>query len=153
MKLQPNFSYQKYQDKPEEQWKQFEYQLSQMHVATANTTNATIDDESYWTRERQNSFTWIDGRPVYSKTLATVSWTAAGTTNVIPTGITGAHTVIKFEGYISAPTIQLPLPYIDPNTMANSIAMQRSVGNIVLQSGGTDFSAYAGHVTIYYIKD
>ncbi len=24
MKLQPNFSYQKYQDKPEEQWKQFE---------------------------------------------------------------------------------------------------------------------------------
>ena len=158
MKLQPNFSWQKYEGKPEEQWKQFQYQLQNMHIQAANTTNATIDDESYWTRERPLSYTWVDGRQMYSKTLALQSWTAAGTINTIPHGVknppSDTFTIVLFTGYVaSIATTQFPLPYVDPVNAANSIGMRRVTTNIILTSGGTDRSAFTGYVTIYYVKE
>ena len=44
MKLQPNFSWQKYEGKPEDQKQQFQYQLQTQHIVVANSVNGTIDD-------------------------------------------------------------------------------------------------------------
>lgn len=153
MKLQPNFSWQKYEGKLEDQKQQFQYQLQSQHIQVANSINSTIDDESYWTRERQNSFTWLDGRSVYSKTLATTSWTMVGTVNTIPHGIAGNFTVISFGGYLADGTINLSMPYLDAVTGANSIGVLRSGSSVILTSGGTDYSTYSGHITIYYVKE
>ena len=155
MKLQPNFSWQKYQGKPEDQQQQFQYQLQQEHILVANSLNATIDDESYFTRERMTGFTWVDGRAIWTKTLATVAWTGGGTTNTIPLGINGDFFVIDLQGYVSNGSISssttLTLPYLD-SVAANNIGMARIGTNIVLTSGGTNRSSFAGYITVYFVK-
>lgn len=155
-KLQPNFSWQKYQGKPEDQAEQFQKQLQTMHVVTANAINNTVDDLSFWTRERPTGFTWVDGSTLWTKTLATVAWAAVGTTNTIPTGITGNFTVVYMSCCISDGALStsntLNIPHIDVAVAANEVSIVRNGTNIVLTSGGTDRSAYSGYVTIYFIK-
>lgn len=154
-KLQPNFSWQKYEGKPEHIWEQFQYQLQASHILTANSVNGIIDDESYFTRSRQTSFTWVNGKPIFTLTLATVAWTAGGTVNTIPTGIVGNFTVIDLvccisNGSLSSSTTLL-LPNLDVAAAANNISIVRSGTDIILTSGGTDYSAYSGYVTVYYV--
>lgn len=158
-KLQPNFSWQKYEGKPEDWEEQFQYQLQNQHIQVSNSVNATIDDESFFTRERQTSFTWVNSKPIFTKTLATVSWTGVGTVNTIPMGITGYTTsfqIVGITGWIADGTATASntytLPYVDAVTAANSIGIARNGTNIVLTSGGTNYSAWSGYITIYYIK-
>lgn len=155
-KLQPNFSWQKYEGKPEDQREQFQYQLQQQHILVSNALNATVDDMSFWTRERQTGYTWVNNRPVYTKTLATVAWTAVGTQNVIPLGITGNFTVINMvccisDGALSSSNTLL-MPHLDL-VAANQVSIVRNGTNVVLSSGGADRSAFSGYLTVYYIKN
>ena len=157
MKLQPNFSWQKYEGKPEDQKEQFQYQLQSQHIQVANSVNATIDDESFFTRERQTAFAWVTNKPIWTKTIATSSWTGGGITNTIPLGITGEFTVIDMVCCISdgalAASNTLLMPHLDVVAAANSIGIVRNGTNIILKSGGTDRSAYSGYVTVYFIKN
>ena len=156
MKLQPNFSWQKYEGTPEDQKQQFQYQLQNQHIQVANSVNATIDDESFFTKERMTSFTWVNNRAIYTKTIPTSAWTVGGTVNTIPTGISTNFIVINMLCCISNGTLSssttLLLPHIDVNVAANSIEIIRQGTNINLFSGGTDRSSYSGYVTVYYIK-
>lgn len=156
-KLQPNFSWQKYEGKPEDQKEQFQYQLQQQHIQVANSVNATIDDESFFTRERQTSFTWVNNKPIWTKTLATSAWAGGGITNTIALGITGDFTVIDMVCCISDGSLSssntLLLPHIDVTVAANEVSIVRNGTNIVLTSGGTNRSTYSGYVTVYYIKN
>ena len=156
MKLQPNFSWQKYEGKPEDQKEQFQYQLQNQHIQVANSVNATIDDESFFTRERMTSFTWVNNKPIWTKTIATSAW-AAGLVNTIPLGITGNFTVINMvccisDGALSTSTTLL-LPNVDTAVAANEISIIRTGTNIILTSGGTNRSAFSGYVTVYFIKE
>lgn len=157
MKLQPNFSWQKYEGNAEDQKEQFQYQLQSQHVLVSNSVNATIDDESFFTRERMTSFTWVNNKPIWTKTLATQAWTAAGTVNTIPLGITGNFTVINMVSCISdgglSSSNTLLLPNLDVTVAANNISITRIATNIILTSGGTDRSAFTGYVTVYFIKN
>lgn len=157
MKLQPNFSWQKYEGKPEDQGEQFQHQLQQQHIQVSNSVNATIDDESFFTRERMTSFTWVDNKPIWTKTIVTSTWGGGGTTNTIPLGITGDFTVIDMvccisDGALSSSNTFL-LPHIDVAVAANEVSIVRNGTNIVLTSGGTNMSAYSGYVTVYFIKN
>ena len=155
-KLQPNFSWQKYEGVAEDQKEQFQYQLQREHIVVANAINTTVDDLSYFTKERQTSIVWVNNTYVYTKTIATSSWTAGGTVNTIPLGITGNFTVIDIQCCISNGSLSssntLLLPNLDVTTPANSVSITRTGTNIVLTSGGTDYSAYSGYVTVFYIK-
>lgn len=155
-KLQPNFSWQKYEGKPEDQKEQFQYQLQTQHIQVSNAVNATIDDESFWTRERQTSFTWVNNKPIYTKSLPTSTW-AGGTVNTIPLGILGNFTIIDMRCCLSDGTLStnttLLLPNLDTVLTVNQISIIRSGTNIILTSGGTNRSAFSGYVTVYYIKN
>lgn len=156
-KLQPNYSWQKYEGKPEDQKEQFQYQLQNQHVQVANSVNATIDDLSFTTvKERQTSFAWVDNRPIWKKTLATVAWTVGGTVNAIPLGITGNFTVIYMQCCISDGVLSssntLLLPHLDVTVAANSISIVRNGNNVVLSSGGANRSGFSGYLTVYYVK-
>lgn len=155
-RIQPNFSWQKYEGKPEDQKEQFQYQLQQQHILVSNALNATVDDMSFWTRERQTGYNWVDNKPVYTKTLATVAWTAGGTQNVIPLGITGNFTVVNMVCCISDGTLSssntLLMPHLD-TVVANQVSIVRNGTNVVLSSGGTNRSGFSGYLTVYYIKN
>jgi|ERR1700690_78099 len=156
-KLQPNFSWQKYEGKPEDQKEQFQYQLQQEHIVVANAVNATISDLSFFTTERQTSFAWVNGKYIFTKTIATPAWTAAGTIDTIPLGIAGNFSVIDWTCWISNGTLAssttLLLPNVDVAVAANEISIVRNGTNVILTSGGTDYSAYTGYLTVYYIKN
>lgn len=157
MKLQPNFSWQKYEGKPEDQKEQFQYQLQNQHIQVANTVNATIDDESYFTRERQTSFSWVNNKPLWTKTIQTPAWTGGGITNTIPLGIKGDFTVVNMvcclsDGSVAASNTLL-LPHLAQTGPTGSISIVRNGTNIILTSGGADRSTFLGYVTVYFIKN
>ena len=181
-KLQPNFTF-KYTDKPtaagyrgdkgivsgppqagsspsdplddDKNSNRFQYEMAQEHILVANTTNATIDDASYFTKPRQTSFTWVNGRAIYTITLATGALSAGATT--VATGISGNFLVVDLKGTVSNSTMSsgltLPLPYLDVAVAANNISLVRNGTNIVITSGGTNYSAYSGWVTAYYTQE
>src|SRR5260221_129240 len=135
MKLQPNFSWQKYEGSEEDQKSQFQYQLMQQHVVVANSTNSTIDDLSFWTRERQTSYTWVNNLPIYTLSRVTVAW-AGGTVNTIPLGIVGNFVIVDMVCCISDGTLStsntLLLPNLDVANPANEISIIRNGTSIIL---------------------
>ena len=157
-KLQPNFSWQKYEGRPEDYKEQFQYQLQSQHILVSNAINSTVDDLSFWTRERQTGFTWINSsKPLWTKSIATSAWTGVGTVNTIPLGITGDFTVFNMvccisDGSLSSSTT-LMIPHVDVAVAANEISIVRSGTNVILTSGGTDYSAFSGYLTVYFIKN
>lgn len=154
MKLQPNFSWQKYEGKPESQKEQFQFQLQKQHILVANAINTTIDDLSFWTNERQTVFTWINGQRIYTKSLL-VTWAGGGLTATMATGIVGNFVIVDIVCAISDGTLStsntLSLPHIDLTVAANEVSIERIGTNIVINAG-VDRSAYTGYVTIYYYK-
>lgn len=157
MKLQPNYSWQKYEGKPEDQKEQFQYQLQNQHIQVSNSVNATIDDESYFTRERQTSFTWIDNRPIWTKTF-TGTFAAGPSLNTTPHGITGLRKVIKIEG--SAQTAEpivlgntvITLPYVDGAVPLNSVSVRAGLANIFMETYNGTWDGLLFSITIYYTK-
>jgi len=154
LKLQPNFSWQKYEGKPEDQKQQFQFQLQSQHIQVANSVNATIDDESFFSRERMTSFTWTDGKPIWKKTI---SGTVVGTAiTPYPHGITNLNTLVKLEGSAQdatpLATFGFPLPYLDPVVMTNSIGVYIDPTNVNLNVAGAPWNGYSFSVTIYYTK-
>ncbi len=154
MKLQPNFSWQKYEGKPEDYNEQFQYQLQQQHIQVANSVNATIDDESYNTRERQTSFTWVDGYPIYKKTISGVIVGTAVTTYAH--GISKLRKIVEIQGTAQNAepmTVDaFPLPYFDPTTLLDGIGVYMTVDHVVLTTGNGTWNNYKFSVTIYYTK-
>jgi hypothetical protein len=154
-KIQTNFSWQKYDGNEKDQQEQFQYQLQNQFIQISNSINATIDDESFFTRERQTSFLWVNQLPIWKVTVPIVSWTVGGTVNVIPLPIKLAvnqnFTIINMTGFISNGTTTLVLPNVGV-TATDGINMAQTGLNVTLTSGGTDYSAYSGYITVYYYK-
>jgi hypothetical protein len=150
-KLQPNFSWQKYEGKPEDQKEQFQFQLQTQHIMVANALNTTIDDLSYFTRERQTGFSWVDNRPIWTKTL--ISTVAS---SPIDHGITGIKKVIELTGSAQngdpLAGFAVPLPYLDTTTLANGISLAMDLTKIYLTNPGGTLGAFVCSVTIYYTK-
>ncbi len=156
MKLPPNFSWQKYDDDKLTREQQFQYQLQRMYIEIANAINTNVNDESFWLEERMTAFTWVDSKPIWTKTLATVAWIGAGTSNIIPLNIQGNFTIVYMSGTLSDGTLSssntLSLPHLDPAYGPGSIGYVRNGTNIVISTSGTDYSAFSGFVTVYFTK-
>lgn len=162
-KLQPNFSWQKYEGKPEDQKQQFQYQLQTQHSLVSNSINATIDDISYFTTIRQTSETWINGLPIYKLTVSGTVVSTADTPYATPIviGTNQNFNAVKIYGIMQNPgtgfstfTDAEPLPYVDPNTLLNSvgiyIANNSGVVTLHIDAGNATFAGYLFNVTIEY---
>lgn len=153
-KLQPNFSWQKYEGKPEDQKQQFQYQLQSEHILVANSVNAIIDDESYFFTERQTSFAWVDGKKIYTKTITGALVGTAATP--YPHGITGINTVVDVkataQNAVPMTTVGFTLPFVDPVTPANNVGIYVNTTQIVITTGNNAFNGYTYYVTIEYTK-
>lgn len=152
-KLQPNFSWQKYEGKPEDQKTQFQYQLQSQHIQVANSVNTVIDDESFWNTERQTSFIWIDSKAIWTKTI---TGTVVGTADTAyPLGVTGILQVISIQGAMQnagAFTDAEPLPYLDPTALAAGVGIYVQGTDLHINAGNGDFNGYGFAVTIEYTK-
>ena len=151
MKLQPNFSWQAYQQVPEEQAKQFQFQLQKEHILVSNAINSTIDDLSFFTKERPTSETWLDGTEIYTQTFQ-----ALISAFPLTHGIKSIGTLIDATGSIQD-TIPLTaqayaVAYSDPTTSTNDIGLNVTATQINLLTAGGIYNSYTASVTLKYTK-
>lgn len=107
--------------------------------------------------EIPESFTgqYLNSAPIYQK-MINIGTLPNNTTKSINTGITDSNYIwidaensFAFSGGAS-----YPIPYVDPKAVANSIGV-RITGNgaNIIVSTGTNWSSYAGLVTVKYTKN
>lgn len=154
MKMQPLFTFQKYEKDKEDAIQQFQKQLSDAYIQGSNAVNATIDDISYFLAERPTGEAWTDKKQIYNKTVV-VTLPNAGTTTTAH-GITNIGTVIDYRGRAQPATwsgagSSIVLPYVDSALKANDIQVDVTATSIRIISGA-NYSTYSGSVTIWYTK-
>lgn len=106
--------------------------------------------------EIPESFTgqYLNSAPIYQK-MINIGTLPNNTTKSINTGITDANYIwidaensFAFSGGAS-----YPIPYVDPKAVANSIGVRiMGYGANIIVSTGTNWSSYAGIVTLKYTK-
>lgn len=111
-----------------------------------------IDPSSYSTTEYKTGGTWIDGKPIYKKTVS-IGYlpSAAGFKNVAH-GITNVDKFIKIEGFYTNGTNTF-----ESNTTAPGSNNNRAVRTYVDLTNvnvevGQDRSDFSGYITLYYTK-
>lgn len=106
--------------------------------------------------EIPESFTgqYLNSAPIYQK-MINIGTLPNNTTKSINTGITDSNYIwidaensFAFSGGAS-----YPIPYVDPKAVANSIGVRiTGYGANIIVSTGTNWSSYAGLVTVKYTK-
>lgn len=155
-KLQPNFSWQKYEGKPEQREEQFQYRLQQMHVVTANAINATIDDISYTTQQRLTGETWIDGKAIWRVSVVIPTLPNAAGTLQVAHGIdfTKVSNFVNLEGIAYDPVTPLvaPLYFANYSSLAGMIGVFLDATYINVKVG-QDRSGFTNNsITIWFTK-
>lgn len=106
--------------------------------------------------EIPESFTgqYLNSAPIYQK-MINIGVLPNNTTKSVSTGISNANYIwidtensFAFSGGAS-----YPIPYVDPKAVANSIGVRiTGYGANIIVSTGTNWSSYAGLVTVKYTK-
>lgn len=106
--------------------------------------------------EIPESFTgqYLNSAPIYQK-MINIGTLPNNTTKSINTGITDANYIwIDAENsFAFSGGANYPIPYVDPKAVANSIGVRiTGYGANIIVSTGTNWSSYAGLVTVKYTK-
>ena len=121
---------------------------------TANqSTDTTInlENSSYSTSEVKTNATWIDGKPIYKKTID-IGTLPNATTKTVAHGISNLGLVIKAEGFSSESSgVRITFPFSSVVSVADQVAMRFEATNIVITTG-LNRSNFSGYVTLWYTK-
>lgn len=122
-------------------------------IQYTKTTDATVNigTGNDYSTDEQIIGTWIDGKPLYQKTLL-VGQLPNNTTKAVPHGVANLKRIIYFEGYGFHPSgVCVPLQRAT-NTASDAVSMWQDGANInVLTS--IDYSSYTeSYITIRYTK-
>lgn len=105
---------------------------------------------SYSTIEQRTPFTWIDGKPIYKKTI-NIGTLPNNTRKSVSHSIANLERIIKSEGWALASNgVELPLPYADI-AAAGSVCIYASSTEIIV-AASANRSEFSGYVTLYYTK-
>lgn len=123
-------------------------------LGSASVTSGKVDwttmPGSYSTTEQQTPFTWINGKPVYKKTVDTGAL-PNNASKQIQHGISNLDIVVSLSGFAKGGTTQITLPYVDTNANASVGAyVSGEYVRIFTSSNRSDFTT--SHVTLYYTK-
>lgn len=144
-------------EKSEAGWMDEVIEKVPMSGSLVNIANAFNRSDLYSTTERVVG-QWIDGKPIYQKTINAGSYTNAGSTVEIDVGANIDHiTKVDFFGE-SASGGFWPVPYVDWQTMNNQIELWGSgVGSIsghryIKFRSKVTYSNTTFYVTVQYTK-
>lgn len=130
--------------------------ISDLGQVTSSDIDWSTMPGSYSTTEQKTPFTWIDGKPIYRKTINFGALPNATAKNVAH-GISNLDEVVKLEGLIRNNRIaanpewmNVPLVYRGSDSAYNSATL---VSLTDVQFNCTqDRSHYSAYVTIWYTK-
>lgn len=110
-----------------------------------------VDGESYSTTEQKTDGTWIDGKPIYKKTID-FGYLPNDAVKSVAHNIANISQVIKIEGTAMSGTTAIPLPIPASDSSASGYCqIAVSSTNIVVDNGNDRTSWYA-YMTVYYTK-
>lgn len=104
---------------------------------------------NYSTTEQEIG-TWVDGSPLYEKTVDCGAMPNNTTKNVAHL-ISDLGSVVQMYGMMKSSNQQTPLPNVDSTAMTNQISLSINATNIILRSSG-NWSTFSGYVTLRYTK-
>lgn len=154
-KLQPNYSFQAYQEDNKASKAQFVLHLQTLFTNISNAVNATIDDASYFVSERETGFTWVDGATLYTKTIQGV---IGGNTTIVAHGLSDVQAFTELRGVLStgAPisgtaNTATPIPNANTNATLN-VSLSADATNVTVELDGATWMGATFYVTLQYIK-
>lgn len=123
------------------------------NIASNAVTAEKIDfrtlSGNYSTEEQDTGFTWIDGKPIYKKTL---SYSIAQTgDNATPHNISNLSNIIKIEGILSGNSQWRPASYGDGGNSDTVTYVDSS--NVVTYCVGSSNIGRTMYATLYYTKN
>lgn len=111
---------------------------------------STVGFYNYSTTEHTVG-TWIDGKPIYRKTINTGAL-PNNTSKSVAHNIANLGQIVRYEGCAlqSSDGTMLPIPYADISA-AGSVCLYAGRTHIYL-AAGANRSGFSGYVTLYYTK-
>lgn len=129
-------------------------------LGTATVTGTNIDwtttAQSYSTTEVDTGATWIDGKPIYKKTIDMGTLPAAGATTTSDVSSLNIETLVDCRGMAWNPTSRnfRPLPFVG-DSMDNMLRVDVQNGSdlrIISTTGGIWGGYTKSYVTLWYTK-
>ena len=109
----------------------------------------TISDMDYSTSEQDTGCKWIDGKPIYKKTIDIGALPNATSKNVAH-GISALGIILDMRGAaFYSNGVQLPLPFV--STVQTAVSLNATSTDIAIVTAG-DRTAASGYVTLWYTK-
>lgn len=109
----------------------------------------TIDSATYSTTEKRIG-TWIDGKPLYRKTVDCGKGPDAGRKDV-PAGISNPDLIVNLYGFSIDSGVCTPVNNTRPDNAAAANGAYFENGNIVIRTGANRTAA-SFYVTVEYTK-
>lgn len=126
-------------------------QLEKGPVATDYVEHKEFSNKQVYSTSEQVIGTWIDGKPLYRKTI-NIGNLPNTTTKDYPTGLSNIF-VIKIDGFCTDGTQMFPMNNANPSSINYQIQLWFAYGDSVIKvQTGSDRSGYIGYVTLEYTK-
>lgn len=121
-------------------------------VTAAKIDFSTIGALNYSTSEAATGGTWVDGKPIYKKTINFGALPNAAN-KAVAHGISNLNRVIRVEAIADYGTgdTKFPIPFSSPAGLESSVALTIESSTIGIRTGN-DRSGATAYVTIYYTK-
>lgn len=121
-------------------------------VTAAKIDFSTIGALNYSTSEVATGGTWVDGKPIYKKTINFGALPNAAN-KAVAHGISNLNRVIRVEAIADYGTgnTKFPIPFSSPAGLESSVALAIESSTIGIRTGN-DRSGATAYVTIYYTK-
>ena len=118
----------------------------------AVTSNAVAESLSYSTEEVATGGKWIDGKPIYRKTVE-IGNLPNNTVKQIANVLSNVDNIVEIRGVAKSSTLGIVLPYIDISGGVTYLANIYVSSKTHLQvNTNYNFSSYTGFAVIYYTK-
>ena len=132
---------------------QKEAYLTVQYTKTTDSATSMGDETDYSTTEKIIG-TWIDGKPLYQKTMDCGTMPSSATTKDFSHGISNIDYIVSINGFYRIPTdsnkFSLPLSYVS----GESVQFMQAWANksVIRLFAGQNRSTYHAYVTLQYTK-
>lgn len=95
--------------------------------------------------------TWIDGKPLYQKTVDCGTLPDKTTKEVLH-NIANVDKIVSVDGFCDNGSTFMPLPYVHDQNVGNQVGIICNTTKVILLSRGANMSGYNGCVILRYTK-
>ena len=109
-----------------------------------------VPNLNYYSYEQDTGLTWVNGKPIYKKTVDTGTMPNS-TRKTVAHGISNLGFIISMSGAAYGNSTYLPIPYAD-TTAANSLGLYASSTDLIIFTSQNMSYLTTSYVTLYYTK-